>query len=497
LPIELRNFNSVKQTIRQLMEIVKVCKSGLIANGALLNGEKALLLPLENLGSMGLSAYRGFYKRNLVLAFPVMMSQAGQVIVQQVDNIMVGAVGTTELAASSFANSIFIIGMTLGMGFTFGLTPLVGHAWATGNHRHAGALFRNSMVSNMLGGTLLVFVLYGVSFFMDNMGQPEGVVQLAVPYYRILVLSLLPFLLFFTFKQFSEGLGNTKVAMYITLFVNVVNVVLNYLLIFGHFGFPALGLNGAGISTLVARVLMPMIFFAYFLHNNRFRRYLMWFRHARTQMLMIKEIVSVGWPIGMQMLLEVTAFAMSCVMAGWIGEIPLAAHQIALGLSSVAYMIVTGIGSGTTIRVSHQYSAGQYTDMKTAAYASVHLVLAFMSLTAISFFSFRYFLPTLYTNNPEVIHLAASLIIFAGIFQLFDGLQVVLLGALRGLADVKHPMIYCFFAYFVVNMPVSYFFAFVLGWGTPGIWVGFVLGLGLAALFFYLRFTKLTKKIMN
>lgn len=446
---------------------------------------------------MGLTAYRGFYYRNLMLAFPVMMSQAGQVIVQQVDNIMVGAVGTTELAASSFANSVFIIGMTLGMGFTFGLTPLVGHAWATGNHRQAGALFRNSMITNMVGGVLLVILLYGVSFFMDNMGQPVAVAKLAIPYYRMLVLSLLPFLLFFTFKQFSEGLGNTKVAMYITLFVNVVNVVLNYLLIFGHWGFPALGLNGAGVSTLIARILMPIIFFGFYLQNDRFRRYLIWFRYAKTQTLMIREIISVGWPIGIQMLLEVTAFAMSCVMAGWIGEVPLAAHQIALGLSSVAYMIVSGIGSGTTIRVSHQYSAGNFYEMRMAANASIHLVLAFMTLTAVSFFSFRFFLPTLYTNNPEVIQLAGSLIVFAGIFQLFDGLQVVLLGALRGLADVKRPMIYCFFAYFVVNMPVSYFFAFVLDWGTPGIWVGFVLGLGLAAKFFYYRLKKLYQNIID
>lgn len=452
---------------------------------------------VQILVSMRVKEYTGFYKRNLLLAFPVMMSQAGQVIVQQVDNIMVGAVGTTELAASSFANSVFIIGMTLGMGFTFGLTPLVGHAWATGNHRQAGALFRNSMVANMVGGMLLVVVLYAVSFFMDNMGQPDEVAKMAIPYYRILVLSLLPFLLFFTFKQFSEGLGNTKVAMYITLAVNFVNIGLNYLLIFGHWGFPQMGLNGAGIATMIARILMPIIFFVFYLRNDRFRRYLIWFRQARTRPELMKEIVAVGWPIGVQMLLEVTAFSMSCVMAGWLGEIPLAAHQIAIGLSSVAYMIVTGIGSGTTIRVSHQYSARNYHDMRMAMNASIHLVIAFMLFTATCFFTLRYFLPTLYTNNAEVIHLAASLIIFAGVFQLFDGLQVVLLGALRGLADVKHPMIYCFFAYFVVNMPVSYLFAFVFDWGPPGIWVGFVLGLGLAALMFYLRLRKLTKSLMS
>jgi len=437
-----------------------------------------------------LRTYLPFYKRNLKVALPVMLSQAGQVMVQQVDNMMVGRVGTTELAAASFANSIFVIGMVMGMGFTFGLTPLVGHAWAAGKHKKAASLFRNSFLTNFVMATALALILFALSFFMEYMGQPPEVVDEAVPYFRILVISMIPFLMYFTFKQFAEGLGNTAIAMYITLSANLINIGLNYVLIFGKLGFPAFGLNGAGYATLIARTLMPAFFLVVFLQKDWLKRYFILMRDTIFMKKEIRNLIHVGYPISGQMLLEVSAFALSGIMMGWIGEVPLAAHQIALGLASVTFMIVTGIASGTTIRVSHQFSRGDYKNMYKAAMASVHLVLAFMGTTALLFLIFKDFLPKIYTPNPEVIALAAQLLIMAAIFQIFDGMQVVMLGALRGLADVKRAMVHAFFAYLVINLPLGYFLTFTAGVGPVGIWIGFVAGLGIAAVLFFIRFRK-------
>lgn len=439
---------------------------------------------------MNFNTYLPFYRRNLRVAFPVMLSQAGQVLVQQVDNMMVGRVGTTELAAASFANSVFIIGMVMGMGFTFGLTPLAGHAWAAGEHRKAASLFRNAFLTNISMALALATVLYSVSFFMDLMGQPPQVVDLAVPYFRILVVSMIPFLVFFTFKQFTEGLGNTSIAMFITLSANALNILLNYILIFGKLGFPAYGLNGAGYASLAARFLMPALFMLVYLKKDWLKRYIILMRDTMFRKKEILALFNIGWPISGQMLLEVSAFALSGVMMGWMGEVPLAAHQIALGLASITFMIVTGIASGTTIRVSHQYSRKDYPNMYTAAIASVHLVLSFMAVTALSFLVFRGFLPKIYSPNPEVITLASQLLIMAAVFQLFDGLQVVMLGVLRGIADVKKAMFYAFLSYLVVNLPLGYTLAFVLNVGPMGIWAGFVAGLGLASILFYMRFRK-------
>lgn len=439
--------------------------------------------------------YLPFYKRNLKVAIPVMLSQAGQVLVQQVDNMMVGAVGTTELAAAAFANSVFVMGLVFGMGLTFGLTPLVGHAWAKKNKQEAGELLHNSFNTNIIFTIILTAVMWILSYFFEHMGQTADVAKLSVSYYRILVISFIPFMLFFTFKQFAEGLAETKQAMVITLIANVVNIIFNYVLIFGKFGFPSLGLEGAGYSTLISRAITPILFLYIFIKNPKFSDYYWIARKAKPQFDKVKQLMKVGFPIAMQILLEVAAFALSGIMMGWIGEIPLAAHQIAIGLASVTFMIVTGIGSGTTIRVSHQYSTNDFTSMQKAANASIHMVILLMGITAVLFAVFRFQLPYLYSRDAAVVAMASQLLIMAAIFQLFDGLQVVLLSILRGVADVKHSMVYAFIAYILVNIPISYLLAFTFELGPIGIWIGFVFGIGLASLLFYMRINKIYKKL--
>ena len=439
--------------------------------------------------------YLPFYKRNLKVAIPVMLSQAGQVLVQQVDNMMVGSVGTVELAAAAFANSVFVMGLVFGMGITFGLTPLVGHAWAKKNTQEAGELLHNSLNTNIIFTFILTAVMWGMSYFFNYMGQSPEVVELSISYYRILVISFIPFMLFFTFKQFAEGLAETKHAMIITLVANVINIALNYVLIFGKLGFPALGLDGAGYATLVARLFMPLMFWYYFIKKDKFNIYYRIALEARPDWNKVRQLIKLGVPIATQIILEVAAFALSGIMMGWIGVIPLAAHQIAIGLASVTFMIVTGIGAGTTIRVSHQFSIQDYVSMKKAATASIHMVIAMMSVTAVLFAVFRHQLPFLYTQDAAVISLAAQLLIMAAVFQLFDGLQVVLLSILRGVADVKPAMLYALIAYIFVNIPISYLLAFVFDFGPMGIWIGFVFGIGLASLLFYVRIAKIYKRL--
>ena len=432
--------------------------------------------------------YIPFYKRNLHLAFPIVLSQIGQVMVSLIDNMMVGHVGTTELAAASFANSVFLVGMVFGMGITFGSTPLVGKAFGDNDLKATVVWLKNGVFFHFFAALVLTLLMFGVYLFLPFMGQPPEVLELAQPYFILLCFSYLPFIFFFSFKQFFEGIGNTKMAMHITLTANVVNVLVNYLLIFGKFGFPEMGLNGAGIGTLVSRVIMPIMFVFYISKKSRFLEYFKLAHIEKISKDRIVQLFKIGIPIAFQLIVEVTAFGIGAVMMGWLGETSLAAHQVALGLASFTYMISLGVSQANTIRVSHQIGLKDYRSMKTAAVASTHLVLIFMLLMALLFIGAKNLLPYLFTTDIEVIKIAAGLLIVAAIFQLFDGLQVVMLSTLRGMADVTVPMFIAFLAYLLVGIPTSYVFAFVFNIGPQGIWFGYLVGLGIAGVLFYLRF---------
>lgn len=440
--------------------------------------------------------YIPYYKRNLYLAMPVVLSQVGQVTVSLVDTMMVGHVGTVELAAASFANNVFMIGMLFGMGITYGITPLIGNDFGNGRLKEVTIWLKNGILTHAIVALGLSAVMFGIYFTLPLMGQKADVLELAKPYYLLLCLSYIPFLLFFSFKQFFEGVGNTKMAMQITLLANLVNIVVNYVLIFGKFGFPEMGLNGAGIGTLVSRLFMPAMFVFYIVRKPRFLDY---FLAAHRQVFDWKKVIAVlkiGIPIGFQIIVEVSAFGIGAIMMGWLGETPLAAHQVAIGMASFAYMISLGISQANTIRVSHQMGVGDFPALKNAALASTHLVLAFMTFTGIVFVVFRNVLPYMFTTDTEVIVLASNLLIIAAIFQLFDGLQVVMLSTLRGMADVKIPMFMAFLAYLFIGMPVSYVCAFVLDFGPQGIWFGYLAGLGVASVMFYFRFQHNLRKYL-
>jgi len=434
------------------------------------------------------AAYIPFYKRNLRLAIPVVISQLGQVTVSLVDNMMVGHVGTLELAASAFANNVFLVGMLFGMGITYGLTPVVGKAFGNNQPLRVVQLLKNGIFTHLAAALLLSVIMFGVYFLLPYMGQTSDVLDLARPYYLLLCASYLPFMLFFSVKQFFEGVGNTKMAMQITLASNAINIIVNYILIFGKLGFPEMGLMGAGIGTLVSRIIMPFLFFVFILKKPAFRIY---FTKAHAQAFSKKRIISllkIGVPIGFQIIVEMLTFSVGAVMMGWLGEIPLAAHQVAIGLASSSYMVSLGISQANTIRVSHQLGQNDFKSLKMAVFASTHLVLLFMISMGLLFVLARDYLPLAFTSDPEVIAVASGLLVIAAIFQVFDGLQVIMLSTLRGMADVKIPMFIAFAAYMLIGLPTSYGLTFIFNAGPMGIWYGFLVGLGTAGFLFYFRF---------
>lgn len=434
-----------------------------------------------------LSNYYQYYKRLLKLAFPLVLTQAGQMIVQLVDNAMVGRVGTVELAAASFANSIFVVIMVFGLGVFLGITPLIGHAFGAKEDLKVASILKNAFALSVFLILILTLITWSISWWMHLMGQPDEVWKMAIPYFRTLAISLIPFLLFMMLKQIGEGLGNTVLAMIATILSNLINVVLNYLLIFGKLGFPELGLLGAGYATLIARISMPIFIFVGFMYAPKIRHFFKLVSQAMVSTKEILKIISIGFPIAIQMVIEVSLFAFGAIMMGWMGDVPLAAHQVALGLASFTFMIANGVAMATTIRVSYQLGREAYDSMEKVTLSAVHLVLAYMFLCGVGFLLLRNQLPRLFTLDDAVVHQAASLIVVAAIFQLFDGLQVVCLGILRGFADVKVPMIIAGIAYIVIGLPISYIFAFTLKMGPEGIWYGFVAGLASAGILLAFR----------
>lgn len=443
---------------------------------------------------VSISDYFPVYRKNLILAVPVIFSQIGQITVNLVDSIMVGHIGTTQLAAASFAINVFLVGMLFGLGITLGITPLVGQSFNSKNAKSLGNWLKNGVLVNFIASILLCAVMSSVVLFMDRMGQSKEVVQMAIPFYLIHVYSLIPLMLFFSFKQFFEGIGNTKIAMIITIFINLVNIALNYILIYGKLGFPALGLNGSGYASLISRLIMPVIFVLVILRKPEFRLYFVDAIHAGFDKLKIRRIASIGLPIGLQMVIEILAFSLGAIMLGWISKESLAGHQVAISMVSMTYMISFGLASGTTIRVSHAFGEHDRNELKQAIFASLHIVIAFMSLMGVSFVLLRNQLPLFFTSDPAVVEVAAVLLVVGAFFQIFDGVQVILLGALRGMADVRIPMFIAFFSYIIVSLPISYLLAFVFNFGYSGVWIGFVFGLSTAAILFGLRLKNQVRK---
>lgn len=442
--------------------------------------------------------YIAQYKANLKLALPVVLTQVGQITTQIVDNMMVGRYGGEDplpLAAVAFGGSVFFILYIAAIGITMGLTPLVGECYAQGKERESAGLFQNGILFFTLLGVVTSLVQYAATPLLYHMGQPAEVVDMAIPYYRMLVYSMPFVMLFFAFKQFLEGVGNTHTVMWVTLLSNLANIGLNYLFIYGHGGCPALGAEGAGLATLLARVIAPILIVGYCYAQGRYRRYLRGFSLGNYAWERVRRLLRIGLPISLQMFLESSAFVGTGIMMGWLSAEAISANQIATTLGNAAFMIVISIGAATTIRIAHCYGARNIGELSLAARASFHLVLVWNAFAAMVFIAGRAFIPTLFTSNAEVIAITADLLFLAALYQLSDGVQHVAIGVLRGIQDVKIIMPIALIAYWLLNIPVGYLLGFTLGMGPAGLYWGFFIGLSSAAILLLVRIRRSVRKL--
>ena len=455
-------------------------------------------------------SYLPYYKRNLKVAFPVMLTQFGAAMVGLADSIMVGHYGTADLAAVSFSNAVFFTVMVFSMGALMGVTPLVGHLhgrleklMAQGTSDEEMAHKHEQMSSHLANGLVFTALMCILSLgflapcipFLDHFGQEPEVIFRARPYYILIVLSIVPFLLFCFSKQFLEGLGNTLAAMLITLGCNLLNILLNWVFIFGHWGFAPMGAEGAGWATLISRTLMPVCFLAVMLYRAEWRRYLSAVRICLITRNEVEHMLAIGMPIGLQSFAEAFLFTASFVIIGWINKEALAAHHIANQMADLTFMLALGIGSATTIRISHQLGKGDLHAVRMAGQASVHLCLLMNTIGAAIMIFGRNHIPYIFTDDPEVIPIASSLLIIAGTLQYVDGLQCIGAAMLRGIQDVRVPMRIALFAYLGIALPLGMYLTFYAGWGAKGMWTAFVIALAIPAVLFHIRFHKQLKRI--
>ena len=443
------------------------------------------------------SKYKPYYKENLILALPIVGSQVGHTLVHMADSVIVGHfTDTTQLASVSLVNSIFILIMVIGLGISYGLTPLIAQENGRQNHEECGKLLSNSLIINILIGICLYgLVHFGVLLIIDHLDQTPAVVAYAKPYLGLLSASIIPLLIFQTFKQFAEGLGFTKQAMFVSIWGNLLNITLGIIFVKGMFGIKPMGVSGVGLSTLIDRSLMAVVMAIYVLRSKHFKKYLVSFKATFIDKVRAVKIIKIGAPVAMQYSFEISAFSGAAILIGTIGAVEQAAHQIAIGLAAMTYMMASGVASAATIKTGNNLGKNNFNDLRKSAIASYHVILLFMSCTAIIFMLANNLMPFIYTGDLKVVAIASQLLIIAGFFQLFDGTQVVGLGVLRGIGDVNMPTFITFLAYWVVGIPVGYVLGFHFGLGVNGIWYGLTFGLLTASILLFLRFQNKTKAL--
>lgn len=452
-----------------------------------------------------LSDYTKEFHYNLKLAFPVILGMLGHMFVSFADNVMVGQLGAAELAAVSLGNSFFFIAMSLGIGFASAITPIVAEADSAKNPVGVkNALKHGLILCGLLSGILYSLMLLAKPV-MRNMDQPLEVVDLAIPYLDIIAISIIPLVIFEALKRFSDGLSNTKHPMYATIVANIINVAINYLLIFGSFGFPKLGIIGAGIGTLISRVIMVIFLWIIFTKNKRFKLYVTEIKFKITNIKIFKKITDIGLPSAFQMLFEVGIFTAAIWMSGVLGKNYQAANQIAFNLSAMTFMVGIGLGVAATIRVGNQKGLFDFVALRKIAFSIFLLTVLIEIIFALMFFILKDWLPTLYLDteniskiieNGEVILIASKLLLIVALFQIFDGLQVVILGALRGLQDVKIPTLITFIAYWLIGFPICFYLGLYTPLKSIGIWIGLLISLAVSSILLYLRFNYLSKKLI-
>lgn len=382
------------------------------------------------------------------------------------------------------------------MALTFGITPLVGELFAKGKLGKSSKLLHNGIVLFPAIGVIGMSIQFMMIPLMHYMGQPQHIVDMAIPYYSSLVWSMVPIMVFFSFKQFLEGLGDTMSAMYIVITANIINVILNWVLINGECGFPEMGVLGAGVATLISRTLQAVVVVAFFLLSKRYKSHLRSFRWDNVSQKSCNRLMRIGVPISLQVFLESSVFVITGIIMGQFGETAISANQIAITMSNCAFLIALSIGSAATIRISHCYGSHNIEEMKLATNASWHLSTVWGILTAVVFYSMRFAIPHLFTTNEEVIAIASTILVIVGLYQIPDSIQCISIGVLRGMQDVKIVTPIAIISYWLLNFPIGYYCAFTLGMGPKGLYIGLFVGLTVAAILLYFRITRHQRKMV-
>ena len=454
---------------------------------------------------MLLTPYTKEFSYNLKLASPVILGMLGHTFVAFADNIMVGQLGTAELAAVSLGNSLVIMFMYVGIGFSTAITPLVAEADGAGEQAAAKQVLKHGILMCIALGFGLFGLIMVCKPLLHLANQPKEVVTLAIPYLNWVAFSIIPMIIFQAFRQFAEGMSETRFPMYATILANVLNIIINYFLIFCTFGFPKMGIVGAAIGTLVSRLVMLAYLYGLLYYHKKYRSFVTQFNFKRLKKKVINKIIGLGFPSSLQVFFEVAIFTAAIWLSGVLGKNAQAANQIALNLSSMTYMVGVGLGVAAMVRVGNQKGLKRFVNLQRIGKSVFLLTLLIEIIFAFIFIFGRDWLPTLYVassdminraDNLEVITLAASLLLIAAFFQISDGIQVVVLGALRGMQDVKIPTAMTFIAYWLIGFPISYYLGLHTELKSMGIWVGLLAGLTASGFLLYIRFHILTNSLI-
>ena len=438
---------------------------------------------------------RHHYKEIMTLGIPIVIGQLGTIVLGFADTLMIGHHSTKELAAAGLVNNIYVLVLLFYMGFSYGLTPVVGRLFGMGKYTEIGQKVRNSLLANMLVGLLLTIIMTALYFNLGRIGQPEELLPLIRPYFLVNLISL-PFMgVFNTFKQFFDGTTRTQVPMWVMLAGNIFNIVFNWLLIYGIGIFPEMGLLGAGIATMGSRIMMAFMLVGLILLSKKYRPYRDSIIKSKLNKADFHEMNRLGWPVALQLGMESAAFSLSCIMVGWLGTLELAAHQIMITISQLFYLVISGLAAAASIRISHFMGQKDISAIKECSSDGFRLILSFSFLMSIPALLARDYIGGLFTDNIEVQGMVATLIIILIVYQFGDGLQFTFANSLRGISCVKPMVYYAFLAYFVINLPLGYILGFHTSLGILGVWIAFPFGLTTAGILYRTKFNKELRRL--
>lgn len=437
------------------------------------------------------SQYNNHYRTLLSIGIPIMIGQLGMIILSFADTMMVGHHSTSELGAASFVNNIMNLVIITGTGFSYGLTPIVGGLFGRKQLPEAGQALRCSLLANTLAAVIMMAALTILYFNLANIGQPDELLLYMRPYYLVLLASLPFVMLFNAFKQFTDSITETRTSMWILLSGNLLNIIGNYILIYGKMGVPEMGVVGAGVSTLISRIVMVGIFLAVFLCKRSMQQYREGFFSLGWSHQLVRRLTTLGTPIALEMGMETASFSLSIIMVGWLGTIALASHQVMSTISQFTFMVYYGLGAAVAVRTSYFHGQGDTTNTRHVVTAGLRLMVMLEILLGGILFLLRNDIGSWFTDSAEVSASVLTLMLPFFIYQFGDGLQINYANALRGIADVKPLMVIAFIAFFVISLPVGYLCGFVMGYGLVGVWMAFPFGLTSAGIMMWWRFRKM------